>query len=134
VAIGAIGFLALLLAALGTIRAVSREEPAPDQQIVKSAVGASGAELRASYRLGQFLVEVNVFGLPAPPPGRMYQLWLIPDDEIPRNLGLLLIHPDGVARAQPDIALSRGHMLTVTEEPAGGSPQPTGMPLVALSI
>jgi anti-sigma-K factor RskA len=135
-AAGVLVFLAVALAALVAVRAWN--EPAPAEAnppVYRTAVGPTGAELRATFRLNEYYVEVSVWGLAPPPPDRMYQLWLIPKaDEVPRNLGLLLIQPDGVARAQLDLALTRGDLLTVTEEPAGGSTQPSTSPVVALSV
>jgi anti-sigma-K factor RskA len=65
----------------------------------------------------------------APPPGRVYQLWLLPGaNQAPRPIGLLsaaaaVPHPmpDGVKDALP-----RAAGLAVSVEPPGGSP--TGLP------
>ena len=69
-----------------------------------------------------------------PPPGRVYQLWLLVADRTgPRQLGLL--PPSGRKRiaVSPENArlLAGAGELLVTLEPAGGSPnrEPTGPPV-----
>jgi len=64
--------------------------------------------------------------LPAPPAGRMYQLWLVtPTARIsagtftPRDR-------EAVVRAEYALARDSLRAVAVTEEPAGGVPQPTG--------
>jgi anti-sigma-K factor RskA len=65
--------------------------------------------------------------LPAPPAGRTYQLWLVtPKAKI--SAGTFTPHPDGSAALQATYAVPKDSLraIAVTEEPAGGVPQPTG--------
>lgn len=73
-----------------------------------------------------------VYGLPAPPPGHTYQLWLIADDT-PVSIGVFTVDPGGGGRLDADRVPSfRGAVtVAVTVEPAPGVPQPTG-PMVLL--
>ncbi len=69
------------------------------------------------------------WGLYPPPPGKTYQLWLVPEDGPPIHAGFP--HADsqgyGVIRVQvpPDLKAKLGR-VGITVEPAGGSPGPTG--------
>lgn len=74
---------------------------------------------------------VTAFGLPPAPEGRVYQLWGIPSGQSPVSLGTFQTEADGsavVRRAAPsDVTFELG---AVTEEPAGGSAQPTSAPFL----
>jgi len=99
----------------GSVIALSPTEFAP---------GASG-ELRLS-RAGDAATLV-VQGLPALPPDRQYQLWLVHGDE--RDTGAIFsVDPTGWAEVP--VALTRAaadyERFGITIEPAGGSPEPTG--------
>lgn len=88
------------------------------------APGASG-EMRLN-RAGDAATLV-VEGLPALPPDRQYQLWLVRGDE--RDTGAIFsVDPTGWAEVL--VALPRAaadyERFGITIEPAGGSPRPTG--------
>lgn len=68
-----------------------------------------------------------VEGMPAPPAGRVYQLWLVrPDGH--RDSGGLFTVEDGRSAiyVHPPTSFSNYTAVGVTDEPAGGSPEPTG--------
>lgn len=60
-------------------------------------------------------------------PGRVLQVWALVDNA-PVSLGLLPEDPRGQFVLPPDLAarIGDGTLVEVTEEPAGGSPGPTG--------
>jgi len=71
--------------------------------------------------------------MPAPKPGRTYQLWLVtPTQKIsagtfdPKN-------GEAMVRATYALPADQLKMLAVTEEPAGGMPQPTGAMVMAVA-
>jgi len=69
--------------------------------------------------------------LPMPQPGRTYQLWLVtPTSKI--NAGTFM-PSNGEAMVRATYALARDSLraVAVTDEPAGGMPQPTGQMVVA---
>jgi anti-sigma-K factor RskA len=76
---------------------------------------------------------VTTSGLPALPPGKVYQLWLIGKTKIV-SAGLLPEATSG--RTAPVLAsgVVKGDTLGLTVEPAPGSPQPTTKPIVALPL
>jgi anti-sigma-K factor RskA len=71
--------------------------------------------------------------LPAPPSGRTYQLWLITRDGQRISAGTFAPDPSGnaVVSAQYPLAANALQAIAVTEEPAGGVPQPTGEVVIA---
>jgi anti-sigma-K factor RskA len=76
-------------------------------------------------------VTVLADGVPAPGPGRTYQLWLITDDGATHSAGVFA--PDtGDAttstRLGPPTGVDPGRLtaLAVTQDRPGGAPAPTG--------
>ncbi|MFJ5860560.1 anti-sigma factor domain-containing protein [Pseudarthrobacter sp. NPDC092439] len=72
---------------------------------------------------------VKMSGVPAPPEGKVYQMWLIPKDgSAPVSQGLM----DADALSKPAMVkgISSAAALGITVEPAGGSASPT-LPTVA---
>lgn len=74
-------------------------------------------------------VVVRMSGVPAPPAGKVYQMWLIPKDgSAPVSQGLM----DEAALSKPAVVkgIASAAALGITVEPAGGSTVPT-FPTVA---
>lgn len=71
--------------------------------------------------------------LPTPAAGRTYQLWLITRDGQRISAGTFAPNPAGsaVVSAQYPLASDALQAIAVTEEPAGGVPQPTGDIVIA---
>jgi anti-sigma-K factor RskA len=100
--------------------------------------GGSGPGVRsgtgfvlASHQLNKAVLLVS--GLPAPPGGRTYQVWLIGHGH-PRSVGLIR-----AGTSTPDPPLRFGDLtgaakVGLTIEPAGGSPQPTTTPVVLFDL
>jgi len=93
--------------------------------------GEAQPTLRLVWNAERRLLVVAASGLPAPEPGRTYQLWGIRGDEAPVSLGTFVTGPDGSALVTlaPDIGADF-EVSALTEEPAGGSPQPTSQPFL----
>jgi anti-sigma-K factor RskA len=74
---------------------------------------------------------LTAFDLQPAPAGRTYQLWGIADGAQPVSLGTFNTGPSGQAAVALafDPAL-RFSVSAVTEEPTGGSPQPTTQPFL----
>ncbi len=76
-------------------------------------------------------VILAAFQLPPAPQGRIYQLWGIAKGGAPVSLGTFNTLPTGEGRhvitAPSGLTIAVG---AVTEEPAGGSPQPTSTPFL----
>jgi len=76
---------------------------------------------------------VATSGLPALPPGQVYQLWLIGPVKIV-SAGLLPAAESGVTSPVVATGIVKGDKLGLTVEPAGGSKQPTTVPILALPL
>lgn len=105
---------------------------APDVQAV--TVSGSGPSPSARYfldrRAGRIVIAAS--SLPPAARGRTYQLWGIETGRPPVSLGTF--NTDSSGRALASLALPPGlrvAMTAVTDEPAGGSPQPTTTPILA---
>ncbi|MGO4419313.1 anti-sigma factor, partial [Streptomyces sp. MCAF7] len=128
----------------GATRAVEQVLSAPDAHGV-SGRDAQGRGINAvtSRRLGAAVVTVS--GLPAPPGGRTYQLWMIdaPPEEArgespggaaaPRSAGLLKGSGEGTPLVTGGFG-AHTERLAVTLEPDGGSTRPTTNPVVQLAL
>ncbi|MGH7699335.1 MAG: anti-sigma factor domain-containing protein, partial [Gemmatimonadales bacterium] len=84
-----------------------------------------------NHRRGVFIV--TAFDLPPAPTGRTYQLWAIQHGRPPRSMGTF--NTSGAGRATVvlpvDPAITQAGFIDLcglTQEPAGGSPQPTETP------
>jgi hypothetical protein len=88
---------------------------------------APGATARAFWSRTRGLV-FTASNLPAPPPGRAYQLWVLTAQPAPISAGMLSIDANGrvTARFDTPLDLPRPVAMAVTLEPEGGVPAPTG--------
>ncbi|MGQ4599027.1 anti-sigma factor [Nocardia sp. R6R-6] len=87
-------------------------------QVVKLAVGGT---LTVSTSDGLRMAVVTFDAVPAPPPGRAYQLWVVSPVGAVRSAGLLTTVPSAGVSTRFDAA----DAFVVTIEPAKGSPHPT---------
>lgn len=88
-----------------------------------------GGTATVSISSSRNAVVVRMIGVPAPPPGKVYQMWLIPKDgSDPVSQGLM----DAEALSHPAVVsgISSAAAIGITLEPAGGSKKPT-LPTVA---
>lgn len=110
--------LALSILTAGDMRSIALARP--------NATAASTARAYWSPTRGLLVVADQ---LPMPPPGRIYQVWLIGGGQQPFSAGLL--GAQGTARgmliAPPPAGLAPGAVtVAVTDEPPGGRAAPTG--------
>jgi len=88
---------------------------------------APGASARAFWSRSRGLV-FTASNLPAPPPGRAYQLWVLTKQPAPISAGML--KPDANGRVSAIFGtpqdLPTPVAMAVTLEPEGGVPAPTG--------
>jgi anti-sigma-K factor RskA len=105
---------------------------APDVQAV--SVSGSGPNPSAKYFLDRRARRVVIAATTLRPAaqGRTYQLWGIETGKAPVSLGTF--NTDASGRALVSVAIPAGlniAVTAVTEEPSGGSPQPTTTPFLA---
>jgi len=75
--------------------------------------------------------------LPPPPAGSTYQLWFVSGDDV-RGVGTFRPGEEGIVYHAFDLSLFpagwRPSAIMVTVEPEGGSPRPTGRPIIVGTI
>ena len=113
-------------------QAISLLLSAPKAKLLTYPV-TNGGEATVVLAADRHELAVVTTGLPALPPGKVYQLWLIGKPTI-TSAGLLPPAKDG--RTPPVLATGvvKGDTLGLTVEPAGGSAQPTTKPILALPL
>lgn len=92
------------------------------QQATVRVAGGGTATVSVSTSRDAIVVKMN--DVPAPPPGKVYQMWLIPKDgSAPVSQGLM----DAEALSKPAVVkgISTAAALGITVEPTGGSASPT---------
>ena len=106
-----------------------RGDLAGAQAILATLEGDTGQGAVVRTRTGATVFAVN---LPQLQPGRTYQLWRIKDaSSAPANAGLFTVDPQGLNVFEFGEQLQSGETVAVTDEPGGGSDQPTTQPLIA---
>jgi anti-sigma-K factor RskA len=104
----------------------------PRARLLTHAV-THGGEATVVLAADRHELAVVTTGLPALPPGKVYQLWLIGKPKIV-SAGLLPPAKDGRTPAVLATGVVKGDALGLTVEPAGGSAQPTTTPILALPL
>lgn len=102
---------------------------APDRSTAGFDGDLGSIEVATSASAGVTVVTGrDVPGLAA---GRTYELWFI-DDSGPRPAGTFDVDADGTVNHRVDVTAPA--TVAITEEPAGGSPQPTGPVLATATL
>ncbi len=116
---------ALLVVGLAIGIGVTQLRGAPERTVTAQVSGPSAAtvQLEVNGEEGRLMAR----DLPAPPSGRVYQVWLKRDGHAPEPTAALFVPSrDGTATASVPGSLEDVDQVMVTDEPDGGSPQPTG--------
>jgi len=93
--------------------------------------GDTDPALRLVWNRDRNLLLVAAQNLPPLPEGRTFQLWGIRGDDAPVSLGTFETGPQGDALVTLSADLADDYDVSaITEEPAGGSPQPTTTPFL----
>lgn len=125
IALGGVGVGAYIADQNDPLNQVVRAGDLREASVEVSAGGT--ATLLISSSEDAAVVKMN--GVPAPPEGKVYQMWLIPKDgSAPVSQGLM----DEKALSRPAVVqgISSAAALGITVEPVGGSQSPT-LPTVA---
>jgi anti-sigma-K factor RskA len=94
---------------------------------------ASAPKARAALKLSDDTTKLTVSGMPAPPAGKVYQVWLKPPAQAPRPTRALFgVDAHGDANVEIQSGKLEGiEQVLVTAEPDGGSQAPTSDPVIA---
>ncbi|ASF06803.1 anti-sigma-K factor RskA [Nocardia brasiliensis NBRC 14402] len=99
--------------------------------LVRSAPVAGGGRLVVYTSAGIGAATASFEDVPAPAPGRSYQMWLVATDGATRSVGVMTELPSGPAVVTRFAAVD---VLAVTDEPAAGSPKPTGDAIAKIGL
>lgn len=104
-------------------------------QTIEAAVAAPGYHATAALRKSGSHVVLVLTGMPAPPPGRIYEMWLERGTQAPQPTDVLfsVTHSGGGSVGVPG-SLDGVSKVLVTAEPLGGSLKPTREPVIVASI
>jgi len=125
IALGGVGVGAYLADQADPVNQVARAADLREASV--NVAGGGKATLMISASKDAAVVKMS--GVPAPPAGKVYQMWLIPKDgSAPVSQGLM----DEQALSRPAVVqgIHSAASLGITVEPAGGSKAPT-QPTVA---
>lgn len=103
-----------------------------DLEIARGQVGTSGLATVLASRSADMAV-ISMTGIPEPVEGRAYQLWLMGDHD-PISAGTMEAGQVGPAPSAQIDGIRGSEQIGITEEPAGGSPAPTGQVLLAIDL
>ena len=105
----------------------------PDVKVVELVANNRRPNARMFWAQATNTWTMFAHNLPTLASGRTYQLWLITRDNQRISAGTFAPNASGdaVVSAQYPLAADALQMIAVTEEPAGGVPQPTGEVLIA---
>jgi anti-sigma-K factor RskA len=126
--------LATALLALGVAAGVLLSAGDGSTTTTRPGFGPKGAEVALRVSGGDH-GELDLEHMPAPPPGRVYQVWLVTGKHQPRPTHTLFTVPsDGRARVEILESLKGADKVLVTAEPSGGSSRPTSAPVVGADL
>jgi hypothetical protein len=104
-------------------------------EVMPAAVVAPGHHAAAQLRKVGSHLELVVVGLPAPPPGRIYEVWLEHGTEPPLPTDALFsVTKTGSGSVGVPGNLHGVSKVLVTDEPLGGSIKPTRTPVIVGSV
>ena len=104
-------------------------------QTIEAAVTAPGYHATAALRKAGSHVELVVAGMPAPPRGRIYEVWLERGTQAPQPTDALFsVTSVGTGSVGVPGNLSGVSKVLVTDEPLGGSLTPTRTPVIVASV
>lgn len=130
--------LAGLQEALAEARSVRDLVVRPDSRLTLLAglPPAAGARARVIWNASTREAVLIASGLPAPSPGKAYEVWVIGESKQPAPAGVFQPAADGTALVHlPRVEeTARPRTFAVTIEPAAGSPSPTGPMVLAGAV
>ncbi|MGH2864559.1 MAG: anti-sigma factor [Solirubrobacteraceae bacterium] len=132
-----LGGSSVLLAALISVGlvALARSSPGAGPRTRSSAIALSLSTTRASLRRAGLRTELIVSGMPEPPVGEVYELWLNRASTAPQPTDVLFtVTREGNGAVDVPGSLRGVREVTVTSEPLGGSSSPTTAPLLRLLV
>jgi anti-sigma factor RsiW len=125
--LGAAAVLVALLLGIGGLTVGRDRDSGRGQTVALGAPAGGGASGEARMRgVGDDqIMTLTAKGLPRPPAGAYYEVWLVGDDGRPFPVGVLAPNGEGIWSLPADVA-ARHRAIDVTLERAGGDPSRSG--------
>ena len=125
--LGAAAVLVALLLGVGGLTAGRDRDSGRGQTVTLGAPAAGGASAEARMRGAgdDQIMTMTARGLPRPPAGAHYEVWLVGDDGRPFPVGVLAPNGEGIWSLPADVA-ARYRAIDVSLEPADGDPSHSG--------
>jgi len=115
----------LLVVGVGIGIGVTRLDSGSERTVTAQVSDAPGASVQVEINGDEGRLMAR--RLPAPPSGRVYQVWLKREGHAPEPTAALFTPSrEGAATASVPGSMKGVDEVMVTDEPEGGSPQPTG--------
>jgi anti-sigma-K factor RskA len=107
----------------------------PSETVITARVASAAPHGHANLRETGTHAELVVSGMPEPPPGKIYQVWLARPKGQPEPTDALfsVTHAGSGSVAVPG-NLHGVELLMVTAEPYGGSQHPTSTPIIIATL
>jgi anti-sigma-K factor RskA len=103
-------------------------------QVIRAAVVATGHNASAELRKVGSHLELVVEGMPPPPHGRIYEVWVEHGTQAPAPTDALFsVTHQGEGAVDVPGNITGAVKILVTDEPLGGSPKPTRNPVIIAS-
>jgi anti-sigma factor RsiW len=104
-------------------------------RVIQATVVAPGTHANAALHQSGSRVVLELVGFPAPPRGRIYEVWLERGAQPPQPTDVLFsVTLDGNGSVVVPGDLQGVTKVLVTDEPLGGSPHPTRNPVIVAPI
>jgi anti-sigma-K factor RskA len=100
----------------------------------ETLAATTGGEVKAIVSVSEQEAVVTTRGVPALSSSKVYQLWVVTPKGVAKSAGLLKMTGSGTTSPVLASAIVAGDRLAITVEPAGGSAQPTTIPVAALKV
>jgi anti-sigma-K factor RskA len=101
---------------------------------VQMAASGPARGAHAVLVLGDEHATLEAHGLPAPPRGHVYQVWLKPKGRPPQPSALFVPRADGSVTVDVPPARADLEAVMVSAEPLGGSTAPTSAPVLVANL
>jgi anti-sigma-K factor RskA len=132
VRVAAMASAALAAAAVAIIVVVGSNGTNQNQRVYQASVTFGGGS--AALYVGSGTAQLVIRRMPAPPSGKIYEVWLLRRGRPVPTSALFDVGAAGSTTVAVPGGLSRVSAVLVTAEPRGGSRRPTTKPVIAVRI
>jgi len=126
--------LAIAVTAAAAVAITINLRSTAHERVSSAQVAASIRGARASLRQSGGRAELVVSGMPQPPLGKIYEVWLARGSAAQPTDALFSVTSSGTASVNVPGSLHGVQQVMVTSEPLGGSSHPTSAPLLRVAL